>query len=490
MNKKDSIILVEGMYSDTGVIAFILSIAIKLSNVNQKIVCVQTPGNAKISNFTYNKSIVIFKYRIFILTFFKQILDSILILFLLVNNDFDKIGNYFKHDKIDCSNEFYDTLSIKKGIFWRKLNKVKLYFLIIYEFLFFKFVSNLFIKYSDRIDLVIIGDTAYRYGYFAKISSLYKIPIICNLDLNSIFFNYYPNGYEFKISRPILIKEFDNLTAKYPNYNSQIIEYFENRFSGNIMQHDVLNAYKKQSNKNILDDIPNDKIIVSVFAHVFSDAPHNIPGLLFDDFYSWFIETISALTKNENVFILIKEHPSSGLYNVENGLVSRIVSDNFSGINNLKVISDFSPSIIMGISDFVVTASGTIIYECLYKQINLIIASKTSFSSLEILNEFNSQYDYLEFLLKLSISDKKYFTSEHSNLVSFYHFYIYNNRDLYPDFPLKPYVRGNSFNIDSNQFEYLLEYMSGNSDFSLDFNNTILSNYENFIPKLNSIEKI
>ncbi len=489
MNKTEnnkSIILTEGMYSDSGIIAFILTIALKFSKPNQKIFCFQTPGSAKVSKLTNLKSIITVKYEIFLITFFIEIVNVIKIFSFVKKSDFKKINELFSHEDINCSNEFQDTLAIKKGIFWYKNNKYYLFILITYEFLFFKFLSRFFLNHFKQIDLVIIGDTAYRYGYFAKISGKYNIPLICNLDLNSIYFNYYANGYRFKNSRPILPDLFDSIKLKYPNYSTLIQNYFSDRFSGKIIQHDVLSAYTNVNinSLKLVDQIPKDKIVVSLFAHVFSDAPHNIPGLLFDDFYTWFNETLEALIINKNVFVLIKEHPSAHLYNVEKGLIGKLINDKFSDSENIMIVKNASPTEIIGISDFVITGSGTIIYECLFNKKNLIIASKTTFSKLDTLFEFDDKIQYLNFLKSLSSLNLKSVNLDFGEIISFYHFFIFNNRDIYVDFPLRPYVRGRDFNVSRQEFKLILDYVTSNSKFSTDLDEMISNRIENFVPKI------
>lgn len=486
LNKKQRYIVIEGMYGDTAIIAFIAAIALKFKKKAQKIICVQLPNSANFDDELRNKDITIFRWKTVILGFFRSFYLIPYLFYILLFNKFERVYLLFKNEKIDCSNEFKDTVSVKYGIFWQQKNVFSLFVLVYYELLFFRSIVFFFKRNHDSIDLIVIGDTAYRYGYFSKMSSLFSIAIICNLDLNSIYMNYYPDGYKFGVNRPISSFPINEIIIKYPDFKKQINNYFNQRTNGKIIQHDVLLAYNVE-NRNDISDLVNkggNKIIVSVFAHIFNDAPRNIPGLLFEDFYCWFIETINSLSKNPNVFILIKEHPSVSLYYGEKGLVKKILDLQFPFFKNYIIVENYIPTDIILISDFVITGSGTIGLEATYFQKNVIIAAKTPYSDFGLTQEFNSKEEYCKYLENLSLTDLTEIDLEKAELITFIYFFLLNNRDLYVDFPLKPYVRGENFNISNEIFDNLISYVSKDTLFSNDIDNMIKQKTPFFVPKI------
>jgi hypothetical protein len=338
---------------------------------------------------------------------------------------------------------------------------------------------------------MVMGDTAYRYAYFAKFSSIYEIPILCNIDNNAIIFNYYVNGYEIdSIPRKIYNSDIDIIIK---NIDIKTLDlYFEKRFKGEIKQHDVLKAFTSKTNEkelNKLNLIINNKlegsIIVTVFAHIFSDAPHNIPGLIFDDFYDWFISTVESLSNNKNVILIIKEHPSANLYVQEKDLVSKIVKNNFKE-DNIFIANNIQSNILIDKSDFIVTASGTVIYESIYKEKNVIIASKRTFDIDNLVYDFSSKNEYLTFLECLS-QDNSFCLKNNIQLkaISYIHFIIYNNRDYFLDFPVNPYVRGEK--LEYSSFTKIYNYLNNDLKFKKAFNDFLESNQELFRPKMNEI---
>jgi hypothetical protein len=483
---KKKYILTEGMYGDTAIIAFIASLAIKFKGDNQKIISIQIPSSANFDNELSNKGIIVYRWRTVLFGFIYSFYYLPYLFFNLIVKNHNNIYNVFKHENVDFSSEFKDTLSVKYGIFWERKNIFILTLIIFYELLIFKAILNFVKKRNDIIDLIIIGDTAYRYGYFSKLSSKFSIPIICNIDLNSIYMNYYPNGYVFEVNRPISRFSLEEIKTNNLDYKNSIDKYFNNRTNGTIVQHDVKLAYNLESKNDVNSLLKNKekKIIVSVFAHIFSDAPRNIPGLLFEDFYTWFVETIKSLSKNDNVYVLIKEHPSVSLYFGEKGLVRDILDTEFPLFKDYVILENYIPTDIISISDFVITASGTIGLEAIYYNKNVIVAADTPYSGLGLTLDFNTGLEYCNYLelLNKSLCDKIKF--DNAQLISFIYFILLNNRDLYSDFPLKSYVRGEDFNISELIFDNLINYVNYDSKFCRDLEYMFNSNKSFFIPKI------
>ena len=142
--------------------------------------------------------------------------------------------------------------------------------------------ANFVKKRNDIIDLIIIGDTAYRYGYFSKLSSKFSIPIICNIDLNSIYMNYYPNGYVFEVNRPISRFSLEEIKTNNLDYKNSIDKYFNNRTNGTIVQHDVKLAYNLESKNDVNSLLKNkEKKLLLAFLRIFFLMHLEI----FQDFY-------------------------------------------------------------------------------------------------------------------------------------------------------------------------------------------------------------
>ena len=486
--KNKKITIVDGMYSDVSITNFFIALS-KYLSPNTTTLCIQSLSSPiikdkAISNIKFLRYKPYFVGLILSLKYIKSIIKSIFIAPSILRE-------IFVTDSVDFYGDFIDTIAIKYGINFRELNRFKLLFIYTYELSFFLYVKYFFENNHSIIEKMVMGDTAYRYAYFAKFSSIYEIPILCNIDNNAIIFNYYVNGYEIdSIPRKIYNSDIDIIIK---NIDIKTLDlYFEKRFKGEIKQHDVLKAFTSKTNEkelNKLNLIINNKlegsIVVTVFAHIFSDAPHNIPGLIFDDFYDWFISTVESLSNNKNVILIIKEHPSANLYVQEKDLVSKIVKNNFKE-DNIFIANNIQSNILIDKSDFIVTASGTVIYESIYKEKNVIIASKRTFDIDNLVYDFSSKNEYLTFLECLS-QDNSFCLKNNIQLkaISYIHFIIYNNRDYFLDFPVNPYVRGEK--LEYSSFTKIYNYLNNDLKFKKAFNDFLESNQELFRPKMNEI---
>ena len=488
MLKNKKITLVDGMYGDATIINFFIAFS-KILSPKTTTLCIQSLGSPIIKDKAI-RNIKFLRYKpyfvglILSLRHIKSIINSIFIAPTILKK-------IFVIDSVDFYGDFIDTIGIKYGINFRKLNRFKLLFIYVYELSFFLYIKYFFENNHNRIEKMIMGDTAYRYGYFAKFSSIYKIPILCNIDNNAIIFNHYENGYIIdSVPRKIYTSDIDIIIK---NIDFIILDfYFEKRFSGEIKQHDVLKAFTKTKNykelnklNSIVENKDESSIIVTVFAHIFSDAPHNIPGLLFDDFYDWFVSTVESLSKNKNVILLIKEHPSANLYVQEKDLVSKIVKNNFKD-DNIFIANEIQSNVLIDKSDFIVTASGTVIYEALYKEKNVVIASKKTFDIDNLVHDFSSKKEYLNFLEHLNHNSSFCLKGNiQLKAIIYIHFIIYNNRDYFLNFPVTPFIRGEK--LEYSSFTKIYNYFNNDHKFKKAFHNFLESNQELFRPKLDEI---
>ena len=486
--KNKKITIVDGMYSDVSITNFFIALS-KYLSPNTTTLCIQSLSSPIIKDEAI-RNIKFLRYK----PYFVGLILSLKHIKSIIKSIFTApttLRKIFVTDCVDFYGDFIDTIAIKYGINYSELNRFKLLFIYTYELSFFLYVKYFFENNHSKIENMVVGDTAYRYAYFAKFSNVYKIPILCNIDSNAIIFNYYANGYKIdSIPRKIYNSDIDKIIK---NIDVKSLDlYFEKRFKGEIKQHDVLKAFNKKTNDKelnklnlIIDNKLENSVIVTVFAHVFSDAPHNIPGLLFDDFYDWFISTVKSLSKNNNVILLIKEHPSANLYVQEKGLVSKIVKNHFKN-DNMFIVNNIQSNILIDKSDFVVTASGTVIYESLYKEKNVIIASKKTFDIDNLVYDFSSKNQYLTFLENLN--KKNNFCLKNNiqlKAISYIHFIVYNNRDYFLDFPIDPYVRGKK--LEYSSFTRIYNYFNNDHKFKKAFYNFLESNQEVFRPKMDEI---
>lgn len=298
----------------------------------------------------------------------------------------DSIGPYMYDSVIRKFNKkTIDKLSIKERAY--------ICFELCHYFYFNYIVQNYPIK------SVVLGDNVYRYGYLYEICRNNDITCYSPVNLNTVFIRKFKEREDYKSN--FLTHEKLNLLCEKEDYLDVIKKYLSNRYSGNILQHDVLSAYANKKvtsssefNKKYSLDL-NKKTVV-IMSHVFADAPHVYTGALYDDYWIWFEQTFNCLIKNKDINLLVKEHPSAHLYG-EKGLVYGFLKD--KNFENLKVDDNESTLSILQNVDAVVTCGGTIGIEIACFGKNVILASKSYYANLGFTVDFDNRIDYENYLM-------------------------------------------------------------------------------------------
>ena len=190
------------------------------------------------------------------------------------------------------------------------------------------------------------------------------------------------------------------------NWESSVDEYLKNRFSAKIAQHDIINSYRgiKYSKRDLLRAIglrENDqRPIVFLMPHAFSDACHASGHFLFRDYYQWTIKTIEYIKNIQDVCWIIKPHPSSYMYD-EDGFVNDLLVDILNGSNMFLCPTDLNTASVFDIASTVITGRGTIAIEAATFGINTIMAGRAPWSGYGICYEPQTQEEYFELLNKV-----------------------------------------------------------------------------------------
>jgi hypothetical protein len=230
-----------------------------------------------------------------------------------------------------------------------------------------------------HIHYIVIPDNCYRNGLLFEIGKARNIPCLAAIDLNGISIHKYKTEEDYEHhSRTPDIDVVDRIMAS-PEAYSQAEDYCEKRTSAKVLQHDVVRAYasdkRHMTKKEIVDANRWDssrKIIV-VLAHVFCDAPHSAPNLVFRDYEDWLVQTCSRLSSNVNVNYLVKEHPSASLYN-EQGLTERILEKH--GLKTKMLTPHINTRSLFEWVDAVITCGGTAAMEFPCHGVPVLVAAE------------------------------------------------------------------------------------------------------------------
>ncbi len=300
------------------------------------------------------------------------------------------------------------------------------------ELVYFFLFSDLLKK--RNVKFVVCSDNVYRYGLLFELARENSIPCISPVSLNGFSMTYYRgiNDYDHFCRAADLscVNEIDVLVAQ-----KYLASYFKDRYSANIEHHDVLLAYsdkkKELSREELYEQYDlNPKLpIVILMAHIFSDAPHSYPSLLFNDYHDWFVNSVKSLVKNENVNFIVKEHPSAHLYN-EEGIVKTILKG--YGLENKLLKEDVHNLTVLNSVDIVVTCGGTIGQEFSYMKKPVLLAAKPPYSGYGFTVEPESKAEYMN-ILSTSIQSLERLNMKQYELVLKVLYYDFVLMDNYED---------------------------------------------------------
>jgi hypothetical protein len=282
----------------------------------------------------------------------------------------------------------------------RVFKKLRLLFLASYYIAFYNSILK-----KTKYDYLIISHKSYLvYGILFYLARFYNVTVILrDNNVLKVYDGSIPDKEHFlKVETKLL-----NISLLDPISINEANQHLDNRFSGQLDQIDVNNAFKNKksytrealsSHLNLNTDLP----IVLIMPHAFSDSPHCGTYLAFDDYYDWLVETTKAALKNPNCNFIIKPHPSSYFWG-EKGIVESIL-EMLDANNRIKIVpSDFNTNSFIDCSDIVLTVQGTIGLESICCGIPSYTCGGGYYSGNFKALEFSSADDYVNKVENISI---------------------------------------------------------------------------------------
>lgn len=261
----------------------------------------------------------------------------------------------------------------------------------------------IFIK-TNSIDYAILADDVYRQGIAREIFKNNNIPSVAGIGVNGFSMHRYDTtqDYEDHCRTPDydLVYKIYNSDKLYSN----VTKYLDHRFSGNEQQHDLIRAYAKNKREISKSEVYKEynldstKKTVLVMSHIFCDAPHAYPEMLFQDYLEWLELTCINLNQNNSVNFLVKEHPSVDLYG-EQGVIESVLSRH--GLENKLLSKDINTKALFKCVDVLVTCGGTAGAEFPCFGVPVVVASKPPYSGLQYVYTSETPDDYFRVLLDI-----------------------------------------------------------------------------------------
>ncbi len=160
-------------------------------------------------------------------------------------------------------------------------------------YLYFKYILSQF-----SIKAIVLGDNVYRYGLMFELCKVHGIVCYSPISLNALFIRKFTIEDDYE--KPFLNDSILSQLCNGIDYKTIIDNYYEKRYNGTILQHDVLTAYANKETSNYEEfcnryKIDKNKKTIVLMPHVFADAPHVYLNPLYDDYWEWFINSFRCL---------------------------------------------------------------------------------------------------------------------------------------------------------------------------------------------------
>ncbi len=187
------------------------------------------------------------------------------------------------------------------------------------------------------------------------------------------------------------------------DYKSVVEKYLEERFKGKG-NFDVINAYRGKKiitrsefvEKTGLDACKKNIVMM---LHVFSDEPHGSEFLLFQDYYTWYQETMKIIKDIKNVNWIVKAHPSRKMYGEDEEAYNVFLK--YKQENIVWFSDEYSTESLAEIADVIITVQGTAgtEFSCLGKPV--ILCGSAFYSGLGFTIEPKTKEEYQRILMNL-----------------------------------------------------------------------------------------
>ena len=190
------------------------------------------------------------------------------------------------------------------------------------------------------------------------------------------------------------------------NFDSIYIKVLNRNVSGKGSL-DAIHAFSKDNKlytnkKSFCCDCGLDvtKKNVFVMLHAFTDHPHShFSGMIFKDYYDWFVKTLEFAKTDNTVNWIFKQHPSIKLYPTNDVSFEKLFSDCPQNIVYISEKNQIDTRSLECLADLIITCMGSAGYEMpAMAGIPSLIAGDTFYNGLGFTLEPKTKKEYINYL--------------------------------------------------------------------------------------------
>lgn len=276
----------------------------------------------------------------------------------------------FSYDGVKYGDIVYDTyLAQKKVATIRKIDLRILY--IIYRCIL-RHENIRSVLNNDAFDAVLVSHlvgrgsgvmlrTALRYGYKGYFGAGHgQATLQCFKKLDEVYDRWkpFPEDVDAIITR--LGSEFDTV------YNTVFKKQVSGKGSADGRYAFSPDSTYYRDRESFIRDFRLDPTKKNVFVmlHAFTDNPHShFRGMIFKDYYDWFIETLRFARENDRVNWIFKQHPSIKFYPTKDVSFDSLFSNSPKGVVYISEDTQIDTRSLIYCADLVVTCTGSAGFE-------------------------------------------------------------------------------------------------------------------------------
>ncbi len=308
---------------------------------------------------------------------------------ILFKNTGDKIIN-IKYKGVTIGDYLYDEylakMRYKKNIYTINRMNIKVGFEVVYNaFRNLCFGNKILKKYNYKY--FIISEITYTRAVLAELALKKGITVVvANINYGS-FIPFINVKYKYgKLKVWNCTKEMLKLVNK---------NCIKNKVQNYVSEKIIELTYVEKNNLCTELNINNGKKNVVILPHCLTDSPRMAAeGLVFKDYFEWFVCTIKMANKIDSVNWLVKAHPESYIYN-ESGIIEKIVEN----YKNIKMIpKNYNMYSVEAYADIVITCCGDAGFEYAAKGIRTICAARTAYTDCGISYRAKNKEGYFRYI--------------------------------------------------------------------------------------------
>jgi hypothetical protein len=385
-------------------------------------------------------------------------------------------------NKIFINKNFFNFfIKNKKALLSLKINKIYLGDIIYDTYLRFRAKPTVFVK--DYFLFNLIEKSAIIISNLKKIYKKYKpiyfftsyssyihhgLPVRFFLKNNVIVFSGKNNSqYNKKLSITNFshaedykkYKLYYHIIKKNKNFinfsKKDLLQRFsKNKKSVNNSSYLLVDTYypKIKSFKE-LDKLKNIEGVL--FLQDFYDSPHDWGNLAFNDFYIWTIFTLNIIRKYK-LKIAIKPHPNSWHNSMDSVLIYKRLRNRYKDL--IWLDSNFSNYLIFKKIKFVISATGTVLFEMAYHDIKAISCGDHPGKDFNFTIHAKNKNDYKKILLNIDKIKKPNYSKE--DLLIYNFLYYHYNFDAFDNISRKINLKKIDFSSSKGLAEFNNKYNS------------------------------